>query len=225
MIDQTQKQPPDNNILDQKQQTVMLTPVETQVAVSVPWYKRIFYHAVRTETKWYLTFLIFFVVGIIAVNYINNTRQVTSIAGTKSAVLSLLPKEAVLEKETALQLWVTADGPVTSVFTELSFDHTRIQMTGDTVVTDTRFNKIITQTPYRTANATGKLVIATEVNPQGDIPLPQGTFHLATLSFAAAAGTFERINIEISGMTKLTGPLSTAFTVTSVGSTLIRPIK
>jgi hypothetical protein len=209
MIGQTQKQPPE----------------ETQVAVSVPWYKRIFYHAVRTETRWYLTFLIFFVVGIIVVNYINNTQQTTSVAGTNKAAISLIPKETALEKETPLQIWITTDGPVTSIATELSFDPTRLRLTGDIVFVDKRINRIVRQTLFTNANTAGKLSFEVVSDSRDANQLPQGTFHLATVSFTPSSISSEKTVVGLSAATKITGLRSSLFSVTPAGSTLIQSIK
>jgi hypothetical protein len=170
---------------ESSRQTVRLEPISVSVAVSIPWYQRLWRSGLQTQTVWKLTLVFLFAVGITVGYYVQNPTNTVSRAGTSQAKISVFPASVSMPPAKIFQIWMTAGSPVETATFAVVFDPSILALADNITIPDKNAT-IVFRSPVAQANNTGTLnVVVSWKTPPGPSH-PSGTFLLANVPFVVA---------------------------------------
>ncbi len=113
------------------------------------------------------------------------TKDVEGITSVTSgqAGIYLSSSSTILPPNRTIQVWVNAGDPINFVHTEITFNTSQIKLVREVAVTETSLKRIVYKTPMVEANNTGRIVIATAVDPTNATNPPSGNFQLGAIEF------------------------------------------
>jgi len=198
--------------------TVRLDPTSYPVSVPGPWYRKLFGGDTRNETKWTLTFLTLFVIGLFIANAVQRPQTTTTKAGMNKATISIYPVKAFMPPQYTYQVWVTADSKVQNASFVISFDPSVVALTQNATL-GTNPTYTATASKYTDANKSGKLTITLVPVAINNPVLTEGTYHVATLTMKPSAkAKGKSTTIMPSPLTVITSMSSQQFTITQTGA-------
>lgn len=131
---------------------------------------------------------------------LSGTQSLFSRASGTLAQVSVLPATSTLPPNTSYQVWFTSDEAVGFVALVVTFDPTKITLTGEPAIVLPGFNRIAL-TSMADANATGRITMTAGLDPGRLASAPTGAHQYADLPFAAvgAASGQTMISIDLAG--------------------------
>lgn len=150
---------------------------------------------------------VFLMVSILIAQKIQDPQILRIQAQLKKATISIQPKDSILVRDSAYQIWITNEQPVAFVQMELTFNPDQLILTEEITLTQSNLSKKILVTNKDQANTTGKITIIIGSDPMKKSPLRVGTLKIADLQFApktttnniSAAITFNSSALQILG--------------------------